>query len=89
MPDAKYKQIWIKALYPFSNFQRKTKVFDDKSSLEQEDYLRYGPFLYKKRCAKEIFINVTDDTIKCMITLIIDLPTLSANSIAMRSDINS
>ena len=26
---------------------------------------------------------MTDDTIKCIITLIIDFPTLSANSIAM------
>ena len=83
----KYKQInnidMKKSILSFSSLQRKTKEFDDKSLLEKEDYLRNGPFPYKKGGSREGSIKVTDDTIKCIITLIIDFPTLSANSIAM------
>ena len=83
----KYKQInnidMKKSILSFSCLKRKTKEFDDISLLEKDDYLINGPFPYKKGGSREGSIKVTDDTIKCIITLIIDFPTLSANSIAM------
>lgn len=68
-------------LFNPKTLRNKLHKFNSKDSNGQKKYLEYNPSNEKHGCAREKGLKVTDETIKCMITLLIDFPTLSANAI--------
>ena len=60
---------------------RQIRLFDAADENEKRLYLENGPTL-KNGGQRESVQKVSDETLQCMIVLILDFPNLSANSIA-------